>query len=193
MKRIGLLTLAFLLSPVAGFAQDAPPPGPPPAADLAAPTGEPGAPGPQRFAEMRQNRAQIEALHTQARAQMLGALTPAHRTALANIVGQLAIAANPDPRVAAAQLDALLTTGEKQSILNVHTQLRAQMRTMMEAARARMEASLTPEQKADMASRQAEWKDRPHSEARPAPDAGRELLEMTIHEGPPEGMHPGRE
>jgi len=192
MKRIGLLTLAFLLAPVAGFAQDAPPPGPPPAAEAASPAG-PGGPNPARFAEMRQDRAQIEALHTQARAQMLGALTPAHRTALANIAGHLAISANPDPRLAAQQLDALLTTGEKQSILNVHTQLRAQMRTMMEAARARMEASLTPEQKADMASRQAQWKDKPHSEMRMTPDAGRELLEMTIHAGPPEGMHPGRE
>jgi hypothetical protein len=190
MKRIGLLTLAFLLSPVAGFAQDAPPPGPPPAADAVAP---PGGPGPQRFADMRENRAQMEQLHTQARAQMLGALSPAHRTLLANIVGQLAISANPDPRVAAQQLDAVLTTGEKQSILTVHTQLRAQMRTMMEAARARMEASLTPEEKTEMAAREANRQDRPRSEMRATPDPGRELLEMAIHAGPPEGMHPVRE
>jgi len=190
MKRIGLLTLAFLLTPVAGFAQDAPPPDPPPAADAAAPA---GGPNPQRFAEMRQNRAQMEQLHTQARAQMLGALSPAHRTLLANIVGQLAISANPDPRVAAQQLDAVLTAGEKQSILSIHTQLRAQMRTMMEAARARAEASLTPEEKSDMAAREAKWQNRPHPDMRATPDAGRELLEMTIHAGPPEGMRPGRE
>jgi predicted phage gp36 major capsid-like protein len=125
---------------------------------------------------------------------MLGALSPAHRTLLANIVGQLAISANPDPRVAAQQLDAVLTTGEKQSILSIHTQLRAQMRTMMEAARARMEASLTPDEKTEMNERDAKWQDRPHSEMRAAPDAGRELLEMTIHAaGPPDRMRPGRE
>jgi Spy/CpxP family protein refolding chaperone len=183
MKRIGLLTLAFLLAPVAVFAQDAPPPGPPPAA---------GAPGPQRFAEMRQDRQQIEQLHAQARTQMLAALSPAHRAALANIVGQLAVSPNPDPRAAAQQLDALLSTGEKQSILNIETQAHAQMRTLMQAARARMEASLTPDQRAQMDSRATQRQDRPH-EANRQPDAGRALLMTAIHAGPPEGMHPGRE
>jgi hypothetical protein len=185
MKRIGLLTLAFLLAPVAGFARDAPPPGPPTvAAD---------APNPQRFAAMRQDRQQMEQLHAQARTQMLAALSPAHRTALANIVGQLAVAPNPDPRAAAQQLDALLSTGEKQSILNIETQVHAQMRTMMQAARARMEASLTPDQRAQMESRMTERQDRPHQKQQP--DAGRALLMTAIHAGGPggpEGMRPGR-
>jgi hypothetical protein len=186
MKRIGLLTMAFLLAPVAGFAQDAPPAGPPP--PMAA-----GAPNPQRFAEMRQDREQMEQLHKQARAQMLAAISPAHRALLANIIGQLAIAPNPDPRAAALQLDAALSGGEKQSILNVEAQMHAQMKTMMEAARARMESSMSADQRSAMDARMAKREDRPHSER--TPDAGRALLGMAIHAGGPggpEGMRPPR-
>jgi len=182
MKRIGLLTLAFLLAPVAGFAEDAPPPGPPAVA-------EDGGPNPQRFAAMRQEREQMEQLHTQARAQMLAALTPAHRAMLANVIGQLAISASPNPRAAALQIDAALSTGEKNSVLNVETQLHTQMRAMMEARRAQMEAAMTPEQKADMQQRMANRPARPH--VAHTPDAGMALLGLAAHEGGPGMGGPG--
>ncbi len=182
MKRIALLTLAFLLAPVAGFAQDAPPPGPPPAATS-------GGPNPQRFAEMRQDRAQFEQLHAQARSQMLAALTPAHRALLANVVGQLAIAPNPDPRAAAQQLDAVLSPGEKQSVLTIASQLHAQTRALMQAARARMEASLTPDQRAQLDAKAPQHENGPEG-FRHQPDAGRALLHAVLHVGGHDGPRP---
>ncbi|GEM_PF-2310776 len=59
---------------------------------------------------------------------MLNALTPAHRTLLSNVVGQLAVSPTPDFRAAAQQLDSALSAGEKQSILNAETTARSQMR-----------------------------------------------------------------
>ena len=88
-------------------------------------------------------------LHQQARAQILAALTPAHRTLLANVVGGLAVAANPNPDEAAARLDAALSPGEKDAILRIHADMRSKLEGMMAP---------------------------PPGRNRPAPDPGRLLL-----------------
>src|SRR5579875_1752962 len=90
--------------------------------------GPSASPGPGRFQAMRQMRQQMRQIETQARTQMLNALTPAHRTLLSNVVGQLAVSPTPDFRAAAQQLDSALSAGEKQSILNAETTARSQMR-----------------------------------------------------------------
>ncbi len=69
---------------------------------------------------------------------MLSALTPAHRTLLANVAGQLAVAATPDFRAAAQQLETALSPAEKQAILAADSTARTQMRSLMEKARAQM-------------------------------------------------------
>jgi len=69
---------------------------------------------------------------------MLNALTPAHRTLLANVAGQLAIAPTPDFRAAAQQLETALSPAEKQAILAANSAARTQMRSLMEKARAQM-------------------------------------------------------
>lgn len=79
---------------------------------------------------MHAQMQQMETLHKQFRAQVLAALTPAHKQLYAQIVGNLAIAASPDPRAAASQLDASLSASEKTAILNAHKQFASQMMAM---------------------------------------------------------------
>lgn len=113
------------------------------------------------------NFQQIETLHKQYRAQVLGALTAAHKQLYASVVGSLAIAASPDPRAAAAKLDAALSTSEKTAIVNADTQFRAAMKTQFEAMRA---AHPWPSPSGSP---------RPHRSHTPrTPDAGRILLAM---------------
>jgi hypothetical protein len=186
MKRIALVALAFVLAPVIGSAQqDAPPPGPPP--DGAAMS----APDPQRMAAMRQVRAQMMQLRTQTRTQMLAALTPQHRTAIANLVGEAAVSPNPDPRVVAQRIDALLTRSEAQNVVNLAASERVNARNMMESARAQFVASLTPDEQAKMKAREAAMaaRPRPQREQR-TPDPGRELLRTMLGFGGGE-MHGG--
>jgi hypothetical protein len=97
-------------------------------------------------AEMQQMHAQMQQVHAQARAATLAALSSAHRSLLASVVGQLAIAANPDPAAAARTLDAALSPGEKQAILRAHASARSQMEAMMTAARAQMTGAMPPGQ-----------------------------------------------
>ena len=75
MRPVTILAFAFAMAPTLVAAQQAP------------------APDAQAFphpnmAAMEQMHAQMKQLHLQARAQILGALTPAHRALLANVVGQ---------------------------------------------------------------------------------------------------------
>lgn len=87
---------------------------------------------------MRQMHQQMGQIQTQARTQMLAALTPSHRALLASIAGRLAVAATPDYRAASQQLEAALSATEKQTILTAEKNSRAQMRTLMQQARAQM-------------------------------------------------------
>jgi hypothetical protein len=186
MKRIALVALAFVLAPVIGAAQqDAPPPGPPP-------DGAPmAAPNPQRIAAMRQVREQMMQLRTQTRTQMLAALTPQHRTAIANLLGEAAVSPNPDPRVVAQRIDALLTRSEAQSVVNLAASERVNARAMMESARAQYVASLTPDEQAQMKEREAKMAARDSLRRQPpTPDPGRELLRTMLGFGGG-GMHAG--
>jgi hypothetical protein len=184
MKSIALFTFALALAPGLAFAQTATTPVAPPAADGGFQHPHPS------FAQMQQLHAQMTQIHTQARLQILASLSPAHRALLANIIGQLAIAPNPDRAAAARALDAALTPGEARSILATQTAARNQSHTLMENARAQFEASLSADQRAQMAQRDAE---RP-ADARPPMqrtlDPGRTLLEVALGHGEGHGFGP---
>jgi Spy/CpxP family protein refolding chaperone len=136
------------------------------------------------FAAMQQMHAQLEQIHKQARLQLLASLTPAHRTLLANVVGQLAISPNPDRAVAARSLDAALSQGEQRSVLSVEAAARTQSHNLMEASRAQFEASLTPDQRAAMQTRM-ESRANGHEgmQAQRTPDPGMILLDLAGGEG----------
>lgn len=99
---------------------------------------------------MQQTHQQMEQLHTQARSKILGALTPAHRELLAQIVGSLAIAPNPDPDAAVRQLNAALSPGEAQAVLSAHSAVEQQMRAIMESTHQRFQSVLTAQQRVQM-------------------------------------------
>ncbi len=101
---------------------------------------------------MQQTGQQMQALHTQARAKVLGALSPAHRALLAQVVGALAIAPNPDPQAAARQLDAALSPGEAQAVVSAHTAAMQQAHQLMESAHQRFQSVLTAQQRAQFSS-----------------------------------------
>jgi len=135
MKALKLIGLCLAFAPSAVLAQTAAPDVAPPHPD---------------FAAMQQMHAQMEQIHQQARSQILGALTPAHRALLANVVGQLAVAPNPDRAAAARALDAALTQNEARAILAASSAARTQSHALMESARAQFEASLPADQRARM-------------------------------------------
>jgi len=77
---------------------------------------------PMTPAMIQQHLAQLQHFATEQqafRSQMLGALTPAHRALLAQIVGGLAIAPAPDLAGAARQLNAALSSAEAQNVLRL--------------------------------------------------------------------------
>lgn len=143
---IAILSLGLLLSPALASAQDAGAPPPPRATPTA-----------QQRALMEQTRTQMQQIHAQARSQMLASLSPAHRTAVANVIGQMAISPNPNPALAARQIDAVLTQAEGQSILRTHQAAKAQMQTLHSQMRAQFESSLTPDQRAQMEAHRAQF------------------------------------
>ncbi len=160
MKRLFLIfTLAFAV-PALAFAQQDPS----------------NTPSPQ----MRANFQQMETLHKQYRAQVLGALTPAHKQLYATVVGNLAIAASPDPKAAASKLDAALSAGEKTAIINADKQFRASMKAQMQQMRA---AHPWPSPSGSP---------RPRRSHKPrTPDAGRILLAMAGGHGDMKMRGPG--
>lgn len=97
----------------------------------------PQPPGPVMRAQFKRMHAHMEQIHRAERSRILAALTPAHKALFAQIVGQLAVAAAPNPKAAAAQLDAALSSAEKQAIVNsaksAHRQMHAQMEAMHKA------------------------------------------------------------
>jgi hypothetical protein len=102
---------------------------------LGAYAGESFAPTPA----MVQMDNQIHQLSIQARTAVLQAITPQHRQLLAQVVGALAIAPNPDYAAAARQLNAALSQQEAQNVLRISTQFHQQMRTLMQAHIQQME------------------------------------------------------
>jgi hypothetical protein len=140
-----------------------------------------GSPDPAMRQQFRANMQQMMKLHQQFRTQVLGALTPAHKQLYASVVGGLAIAASPDPRAAAKQLDAALSASEKTAILNAEQQFRTQMKSMHQQMMANHpwpKPSGSP------------WPKRSHGPRKPhTPDAGEILLGMAGGHG---GMMMGR-
>ncbi|HKW44444.1 MAG TPA: hypothetical protein VJN22_02240 [Candidatus Eremiobacteraceae bacterium] len=104
---------------------------------LAASAGENFAPSPA----MAQMDSQMHQLSVQARTAVLQAITPQHRQLLAQIVGGLAIAPDPDYAAASRQLNAALSQQEAQSVLRISTQFHQQMRTLMQTHIQQMEAN----------------------------------------------------
>lgn len=131
MKKLLVLFTLLASVPALVFAQAQPPP-----------MGPGAAPWPHPDAGMmRQNMQQMQTLHKQFRAKVLGALTPAHRSLLASVAGQLAISTSPDPKAAIQKLDAALTSGEKQAILDAAQSFMSQQRALREQAMAKMRAA----------------------------------------------------
>lgn len=83
--------------------------------------------------EMAQMASQMHQLSVQARTAVLQAITPQHRQLLAQVVGSLAIAPDPDYAAASKQLDAALSQQEAQSVLRITAQFHQQMHTLMQA------------------------------------------------------------
>jgi hypothetical protein len=128
------LVLALSILPVAAIAQSAPSSDAPPAMT-----------DQQRqamFTEFKAVHTQAEALHKQYRAQVLNSLTPIHRQTVANLIGQLAISANPDKSVTAKQIDVLLSGAERNAILNAHNNYLAQSKKLHEQAMLEMQKYL---------------------------------------------------
>jgi hypothetical protein len=186
MKTIfAILSLAFLVAPAFAIADDTPA-----TAQGAAPAGMHAQLTPEQrqalSAAMQQFSAQAEQMRIQTRAQILSSLSPAHRALLANIVGQLAIAPNPNRTAAAAQLDAVLSSGEREAVLRAHQNLMAQMRTLHQQMRSQLEAVL-PARPEHMGP-PGEGLGPNARSSRPAPDAGSILLHLA---GPGEMEHGG--
>ncbi len=183
---IAILSLGLLLAPAVASAQAAPP------------DAGPATPSAQMRSAMQQARLQMEQIHTQARNQMLGSLSPAHRSAVANVIGQMAVSPNPNPAVAARQIDAILTQAEGQSILRTHASAKAQMLALRTQMRTQFENSLTPDQRAQMEARRAEFAQQ-HPAGAPARSAGLSSTDpgtILLHalgpaHGPERGMHGG--
>lgn len=138
MKRLWpALALAFLAIPIAALADDN--------SSAAATPPHPTLSPAQRqtmFKAAGEFRSKEMQLHQQLRSQVLGALSPEHRTAVANVIGQLAISASPDPGAAAKQIDALLSPSEQQHIVNADTSFRNQSRVLMQQMMAQVKSQL---------------------------------------------------
>ncbi|MBV8150384.1 MAG: hypothetical protein JOY59_02410 [Candidatus Eremiobacteraeota bacterium] len=172
------LAVAALLVPAAALAQTMSPAPAPPA--------PPGPPGGHRMmrSEFRMMTADLSKAHKQARTDMLAALTPAHRALLASVVGQMAIAAYPDHKAAAAKLDAALSASEKQSILRIHKTLHDQMHKQMQEAHQKMMASLSADERKEMQAHMSPGGP-PMMREGNENDPGRILLAVTTgHAGP---------
>ncbi|HMD02429.1 MAG TPA: hypothetical protein VKG44_05630 [Candidatus Baltobacteraceae bacterium] len=173
MRRlIAILSLGFLLAPALASADDSA-----------------NAPSPQMRATMQQAHAQMTQLHQQYRTQMLASLTPAHRAALANIIGQLAVAPNPNPAAAAREIDALLSQSEGQAILRNHQAYRAQAQTLMTQVRAQIESSMSADEKAQMEARHTQMEQQHPGGAQAMKGSSTDPGTILLRSLSPEGGH----
>jgi hypothetical protein len=162
-----------------------------PAAALADPNGTTTAPSPltpaQRQAISSQRRAFFQKemqMHQQLRSQILDALSPDHRTAVADAIGQMVISASPDPAATAKQIDGLLSSGEQQRIVDLHSSFVSQSQTLMQQMRQQMQSQ--------GAGTHGNWTSPPRSAPPPgANDAGNIVLRVLAQRAPMMGMMPG--
>ncbi len=137
MNKVTLFLAVVLALPATALAQTAPQP--PASSALATPASAPqpmhhgmsDADRQAMMAKMQASMAKVEAAHKAVRAKILASLTAAHKVYFANLVGQLAVATNPDWKAATAKLNATLSATEKSKILAIHVAAMKQMETMM--------------------------------------------------------------
>ena len=172
----GIFALAFALSvlPISALAQDS---------NAPAPTADQRQAIHQTFEQFRQ---QEEQLYQQMRYQMLSAMSPVHRRAVGALIGELAIAPNPDPQAAARQLDGMLSGAERQRIIAAHTSFESQSRQLHEQMHEQMQRVM-PDAHDDMMKH-----DHEHSMGSRQLDAGTLLLKgLSPHDmGHAWGDHP---
>ncbi len=104
------------------------------------------------------------------RAQILSALTPVHLRAVGATVGELAIAANPDPAAAAKRIDMILSPGERQRVLATLSSFLQQSRQLHDQMRTELSSELPAGHPPSMD------RDKEHQMANARPDAGTALL-----------------
>jgi hypothetical protein len=121
-------------------------------------------------------------LHQQFRSDVLSAIS-AHRSAIAGVIGQLAISSDPNPQTAAKQLDALMSQGEQQRVLALHQQFRTQSKALRDQMRQQLRSELPPPPNGA-----PPWNGQKRGEQTPpTPDAGMIVL-MTLTHGDREGF-----
>jgi Spy/CpxP family protein refolding chaperone len=101
---------------------------------------------------MSQSRQQMDQLHEQGRERILASLSPAHRALLAQVVGSLATAPNPDESAAIHELDSALSPGEAQNIVSLHSGMMQQGMSIMQATHEKMLGVLTDQQRTQLQS-----------------------------------------
>lgn len=91
--------------------------------------------------------ARIRQLHVDGRNQVLSSLTPQQRSLLAQVVGNLAIAPNPDREAAAKQIQAALTPQQTQHIISLHSAMFTSLDGILQSAKAQADSYLTADQR----------------------------------------------
>jgi hypothetical protein len=130
----GFLALALALSvfPIAALADDNnTPPSPPTPAQRQA-----------IFQTFEKYRQQEEQLHQQLRYQILSSLTPVHRRYVGTLIGELAVAPNPDFEATAKQLDRAISGSEQSRILAAHQQFETQSKALHEQMKTELQSEL---------------------------------------------------
>ncbi len=139
--------------------------------------------------QMMQLQLQMSQLHRQAKTQMLAALSPAHRTLLETMIGQLALSEHPDRRAAAAKLDAVLSPSERAAILKIHADTAVRAGTLQDNAHRQMLSSMPADVRTQAERLHAAMRQEMANRPKRTPDAGRLLLGMARHgEGMMAGM-----
>ena len=174
-KSILALALAVGLIPIAVLAQDT--------NGSSAPTADQRQAMHQTFEQFAQ---QEEQLRQQMRWQILSALSPVHRRAVAATIGELAISPNADTQAAAQRLDQILSPAERQRVLVAHASFAAQSRQLHDQMRTQLQSEM-PAGHSDWMNRRGQ-KDATQQQ-RPQLDAGTLLLMSLVPRGPMMGWH----
>ena len=174
-KSILALALAVGLIPIAVLAQDT--------NGSSAPTADQRQAMHQTFEQFAQ---QEEQLRQQMRWQILSALSPVHRRAVAATIGELAISPNADTQAAAQRLDQILSPAERQRVLVAHASFAAQSRQLHDQMRTQLQS--------EMPAGHSDWMNRggqkdATQQQRPQLDAGTLLLMSLVPRGPMMGWH----
>jgi hypothetical protein len=145
------LVLAGALAPSLAVAQTTATPAPQNAAAVASPAPASGVSAATITGAVHMF-SQVQATQRAARAAMLAALTPAHRELVSRVVGELAVAPDPNIDAAARQLDASLSPAEVRAIGNAE----AQSRSQIVGAAGELQSSITPAQRRQMMEQAAQ-------------------------------------